>query len=423
MCKVTATYIRNGDKFMTKKDKRKMEEERKKREQELAIARKNKTKTIAGCSLISIALLVVVGILIYQSQPMSDFSKLDFEKYITVGDYTGIEYETETYTVTDEDIQNRIDYDVSLFDEEIEKDESLPAEEGDVAWIDYVGRIDGKEFEGGSATDYNVQLGSGELIPGFEDAIIGHKVTEQFTVDLVFPDDYENPDLAGKPVTFDVDLVGITQYESPEYTEEFVQENLNYDSKEEYEAAVKEQLQRQADLYMKNETNDAVWAKVMEKVELKDYPEDKLNEEFELIKSERALQYEREYDMTVEQMLENMNLTEDEYDEAMMGYAKENLYNKMVAYYIAKKENADISRGAYKKFLNSIWDEQGFSEEEFEQFYGMSFDEYVKENDMYSNFVYQQAVEKVKELGKEVDSTENKDSSAKDKEATEETKE
>lgn len=395
---------------MTKKEKLKAEQERKKREQELAVVRKNKTKTIAGCSLIGIALLVVVGILIYQNQPMSDFSKLDFDKYITVGDYTGIEYETETYTVTDEDIKNRINYDVSLFDEEIEKDESLPAEKGDVAWIDYVGKIDGKEFEGGSATDYNVQLGSGELIPGFEDAIIGHKVTEQFKVDLVFPDDYENPDLAGKPVTFDVDLVGITQYKSPEYTEEFVKENLNYESKAEYEAAVKEQLQRQADLYMKNETNDAVWTQVMDKVELKDYPEDELNKECELLKSERALQYEREYDMTVEDMLKEMNMTEDEYDEAMMGYAKDSLYNKMVAYYIAKKENADISRRAYKKFLNDIWDEQGFTEEEFEQFYGMSFDEYVQENDMYSNFVYQQAVKKVKELGKE---TKKKDTNKK----------
>ncbi|MDE4946961.1 FKBP-type peptidyl-prolyl cis-trans isomerase, partial [Francisella tularensis subsp. holarctica] len=88
--------------------------------------------------------------------------------------------------------------------------------------IDFVGKKDGEAFEGGTAYDIDVIIGSGQMIPGFEDGIIGMKKGEQNTITVTFPQDYQNKDLAGSETTFDITVKKIQQSELPEVNDEFV---------------------------------------------------------------------------------------------------------------------------------------------------------------------------------------------------------
>ena len=97
-------------------------------------------------------------------------------------------------------------------------------EDGDTVNIDYVGKLDGEEFDGGSAEGYDLEIGSCTFIDGFEDGLIGHEIGEKVTLDLTFPDPYpNNPDLAGKPVVFDVTINAIKESQTPELNDEFVE--------------------------------------------------------------------------------------------------------------------------------------------------------------------------------------------------------
>ena len=95
-------------------------------------------------------------------------------------------------------------------------------EKGDTVNIDFVGKIDGKAFDGGSAEGYSLEIGSDAFIPGFEDSVIGHKIDETFDWNGSFPDDYGNKDYAGKDVVFTITVNSISRSNVPELTDEFV---------------------------------------------------------------------------------------------------------------------------------------------------------------------------------------------------------
>ena len=122
----------------------------------------------------------------------------------TVGDYQSIRAERKVDEVTDADVDAAIER-LAQRNARIETVER-PAENGDIAVIDYEGLLDGTAFEGGSAEDYELKLGSGTFIPGFEDQVVGHSAGEQFDVNVSFPEDYHAEDLKGKAVVFKVRL-------------------------------------------------------------------------------------------------------------------------------------------------------------------------------------------------------------------------
>ena len=126
---------------------------------------------------------------------------------MTVGEYKGLKLDRITQSVTDDDVQAEIDYDLQAKGDEVKDG----AAEGDVATINFTGTIDGKEFEDGSADDYELTIGEGSMIDGFEDGIVGMKPGETKELDLTFPDDYYEESVAGKAVVFKVTLQKFTR--------------------------------------------------------------------------------------------------------------------------------------------------------------------------------------------------------------------
>ena len=140
--------------------------------------------------------------------------------------------------------------------------EDRAAENGDTAVIDFEGFVDGVAFEGGKAENYNLRLGDGNFIPGFEDAIVGHSTGEEFTIDVTFPEDYNAENLAGKAAQFKIKLHEIKTKELPEVDDDFVKDVSEKDTLEEYKEELKEKvaerLQEKADKDFDDKLTDAL---------------------------------------------------------------------------------------------------------------------------------------------------------------------
>ena len=155
--------------------------------------------------------------------------------------YKGIKAEKEKVTVKKAEIKEEVE-------KALEKDAKLVAVEGkaakkgDIATIDFEGFLDGVAFEGGKGEGYDLELGSGSFIPGFEEQVIGHKVDEEFDIDVTFPEDYGSEELAGKAVVFKIKLHKIMKKELPKYDDEFVKDVSEFDTIADYEKSLDEEI-------------------------------------------------------------------------------------------------------------------------------------------------------------------------------------
>ena len=155
--------------------------------------------------------------------------------------YKGIKAEKEKVTVKKSEIKEEVE-------KALEKDAKLVAVEGkaakkgDIATIDFEGFLDGVAFEGGKGEGYDLELGSGSFIPGFEEQVIGHKVDEEFDIDVTFPEDYGSEELAGKAVVFKIKLHKIMKKELPKYDDEFVKDVSEFDTIADYEKSLEEEI-------------------------------------------------------------------------------------------------------------------------------------------------------------------------------------
>ncbi|HEY8350775.1 MAG TPA: trigger factor [Clostridia bacterium] len=182
---------------------------------------------------------------------------------VELGEYKGVEVEKSTAVVTDEDVDKEIER-VRERNSRLIAVEDRPAASGDTVTIDFEGFVDGTAFEGGKGTDYDLVLGSGTFIPGFEDQLIGVSKGEEKEVNVTFPEDYHNKDLAGKPAVFKVTVKEIKVRELPNLDDEFAKDVSEFDTLEEYKADLRKKLLERAEHMAHHENEDKVVAKVVE---------------------------------------------------------------------------------------------------------------------------------------------------------------
>ena len=209
--------------------------------------------------------------------PEAYLSGINVADYVTLGEYTGVEVSVDAPVVTDEYLDSYIDY---VLQSNMVKTEvtDRPVEEGDIVNIDYEGKIDGVAFDGGTAQGYDLTIGSGAFIDGFEDGLIGAQSGETLDVNVTFPEDYRGEEVAGKDAVFTVTVNSISVESLPELTDEFVQGlDVGVNTVEEYR-------QYAYDLLMEEEQNThdsnaevAILEAVMANSELQDPPEDMTN--------------------------------------------------------------------------------------------------------------------------------------------------
>ena len=160
----------------------------------------------------------------------------------TVEGYKGLEVVREVAPVTAEEVDNEIKTIRERQSRETEVEDETPAEMGDVAKIDFEGFIDGVAFEGGKGEDYSLKLGSGSFIPGFEEQVAGHKIGDNFDVNVPFPADYHAEELAGKEACFKCTIKAITKVELPELDDDFAKDVSEFDTFAEYRADVEAKI-------------------------------------------------------------------------------------------------------------------------------------------------------------------------------------
>ena len=187
--------------------------------------------------------------------------EVDVRPEVELGDYSKLEAEVNKYEVTDEDIMREINRELDQ-NSRIISVEDRAVKDGDIVNIDFVGKLDGEEFPGGDAKGYDLVIGSGAFIPGFEEQIIGKEIGQEFNVDVVFPEDYHEESLAGKNVIFEVKLNSIQEKELPELDDEFVKDISEFDTLEEYKNNVKidleQELKKQAEVEKENKAVEAL---------------------------------------------------------------------------------------------------------------------------------------------------------------------
>ena len=197
------------------------------------------------------------------------FKDVDFASIVKLPDYKNFSFSADTLQVSEEDINTKIDELLAPFQEAKEiKDRAV--EDGDTLNIDYVGSIDGVEFEGGS-TEGNgteVTIGVTNYIDDFLQQLIGHKPGENFDIEVTFPENYGKEDLNGKDAVFNVTINAIVEYVNPELTDDFVKENF----KDTYEN-VEDMVTKVTESILENQKMEDVWTQLNEGAECTEIPE------------------------------------------------------------------------------------------------------------------------------------------------------
>ena len=181
--------------------------------------------------------------------------------------YKGLEIVKAVEPVTDEEIDNEIKTIRERQSREIEVEDDTAAEMGDVAKIDFEGFIDGVAFEGGKGENYSLKLGSGSFIPGFEEQVAGHKIGDEFDVNVPFPADYHAEELAGKEACFKCRVNAITKIELPALDDDFAKDVSEFDTLDEYKADLKAKIEKRHENAAEAEFEEKIIEALIEKLE------------------------------------------------------------------------------------------------------------------------------------------------------------
>ncbi len=299
----------------------------------------------------------------------SSDAALDFKvsDYVKLGDYKGLEV---TYPavleVTDEDVQQYIQDELEG-NTEYEEVKDRAAEVGDVVNIDYSGTMDGEEFEGGTDTGYDLELGSGDFLDEFENSLVGKKTGETAVFKLTFPDDYD-ASLAGKEAEFTVKVNSISESAVPEYNDEYVQSISECETVKEYEESVREQLETEAEDESETEAREHALRLVMESATLDGYPQ-QLYDFFYEDTETGYKNYAEFMGMEYEEFLGSY-VTEEEIADLALDQTNEYLVTQA----ILENEGKEISDSDYKKLAEEMAKENDYDTlEEYENDYGATY--------------------------------------------------
>lgn len=265
---------------------------------------------------------------------------VEIKPEVVLGDYKGLEIEAVPDEVSDEMIENEIDKQRHLNARHINIDDRA-AEDGDKVNIDFEGKVDGVAFEGGSAEDQELELGSGSFIPGFEEGIVGHEIGETFDIDVKFPEDYFNEDLKGKDAVFTITLNSIAVEELPEVDDEFIKDISEFDTVDEYKADLKKQKTEEVEANAKNIRMDRALEAAAANAKV-DVPEVMVNNAID--EQIRSMDNNmRSQGLQLEQYLQMLGQSLDDFKDSMRLDAEKEVLKSLVLEAIVEAEKFEIS--------------------------------------------------------------------------------
>ena len=294
---------------------------------------------------------------------LTDLTKdIDLDKVVKLGEYKGLKLTKKVKEVTDEDVDNAVA-------DALEKtlvEVGRAAQEGDTVNIDYVGTMDGEQFDGGTASGYDLKLGSHSFIDGFEDGLIGAKAGDTVTLNLTFPKNYTEA-LSGKAVTFTV-TVNKVQESSKAISEEWVKNNTDYTSVADYNREIRVQLENQNNSDAESTMESEAWQTVLENSVINEYPD-------------ALIQYGRYYyenymnsycssnNITLEDYLTSNNLSVSDYNNMVQMYGQSMAGQILVMAAIEKAEGISADDAEYQQSLQDLISQSGVTEDQFFNYY------------------------------------------------------
>lgn len=260
----------------------------------------------------------------------------DVSKYVTIGQYKGLSLDKSVEAVTDDMVDGRIKEELQNKAEEVTEGS---VQNGDVVTINYVGTKDGVAFDGGTANNYELTIGSGTFIDGFEDGIIGMKKGQTKDLDLTFPEEYSSEELAGQEVVFKVTLQSFKR--APELTDDWAAKNTDCKTEEEYRKEIRTTLEDEAKTSAQNTLRETAWNTVLSASEVKEYPQDDLD----TAKTEFKTLYEnyaKQGDMTLEDFVKAQGISMDDFEEQSSQYAEYKVKQNLIVQGIMDAENMTL---------------------------------------------------------------------------------
>ena len=272
---------------------------------------------------------------------------------VKIDGYLGIEAEKNVAEVTDEELNNEINTIRERNSREIEVTDGV-SQIGDVCTIDYEGSVDGVPFEGGKGSDYPLKLGSGNFIPGFEEQVAGHKLEEEFDVNVTFPEEYHAKELAGKAAVFKTVIHNIKHIELPEADDDFAKDVSEFDTMDEYRADLKAKIAKRHEDEADRKFEDAILDTLIEKLKA-DIPEQMYVAETE--------NFVRDYDnrlrmqgLDLKTYFQYTGLNLDTLRQQLRPQAEKQVKLRLALEAVAKKEKIKVTKADIEEEIKRIAD-------------------------------------------------------------------
>ena len=311
-------------------------------------------------------------------QPEVDFSEVGHGKPLTmtmtvalyptveVKDYNGLDIEQVQYTITDEDVEKEI--------ENLQKRNARtvsverPVQNGDTVVLDYAGFVGEDQFEGGTAENQELKIGSGMFIPGFEDQLVGAEKDAKVDVNVTFPENYQAKELAGKDATFHCTIHEIKEEQLPELNDEFAQDVSEFDTLDELKEDTKKNLQRSLDDQSVEDAKTKLIDALREKNEI-EVPHAMVEDELNNMMNEfdQQLRYQG---MSLDLYLQYTGGSMDDFRSQAKDDAEKRVASRIIIRSIADKEGIGVTEDELNEELQKVADQYKMSLEDFRKAIG-----------------------------------------------------
>lgn len=290
------------------------------------------------------------------------------EPEVKLGDYKGLEIEKQDTELTDDELQESIDHSLGHLAEMVVKEDGA-VENGNTVNIDFTGSVDGEEFEGGQAEGYDLEVGSGSFIPGFEEQLEGMKTGEEKDVVVTFPEEYHAEELAGKEATFKTKVNEIKYKDVPELNDEIANElDSNAETVDEYKENLRKRLSEQKATEAENTEKEEAINKATENTTI-DIPEAMVNTELDRMIQEFGQRIQQQgLDLQTYYQISGQN--EDQLREQMKDDAEQRVKTNLTLTAIADAENVEVSDEDIDKELEKMSEQFNISVEDIKSTLG-----------------------------------------------------
>lgn len=290
------------------------------------------------------------------------------EPEVQLGDYKGLEIEKQNVELTEEELQESIDHQLGHLAEMVVKEDGA-IENGDTVNIDFDGYVDGEQFEGGQAEGYDLEIGSGSFIPGFEEQLVGVKTGEEKDVNVTFPEEYHAEELAGKEATFKTKVNEIKFKDVPELTDEIANElDAEANTVDEFKENLRKRLTEQKETDAENNQKEEAINKAANNATI-DVPEAMINTELDRMVQEFGQRMQQQ-GLNLETYFQISGQDESQLREQMKDDAEERVKTNLTLTAIADAEEVEVSDDDIDKELEKMSGQFNISVEDIKQTLG-----------------------------------------------------